>query len=233
MTRLLYMDDSYLKEWDTNILETEGSSVVLEETAFYPRGGGQPSDTGTITANGIDYRVLEVKKEDGKIRHKLDKGGASGIAHCRIDWDHRYKIMRMHTASHLIATILNQKTGALITGNQLGEEKSRIDFSTEEYSPELMQEVIKSANALIKEGTPVKWYYLSREEAMKIPGIVKLADKLPPSIQTLRIVEIEGIDKQADGGTHVRNISEIGSIELIKTENKGKNNRRMYFRLNP
>ncbi len=227
------MDDAYLREWTAKVLESVGEKVVLDRTAFYPRGGGQPSDTGKINEDGEEYNVLEVKKENGRIVHILDRTGPSRgeEVRCTLDWDRRYTLMRMHTAAHLLSALINKRTGAMITGNQLGTEKSRIDFSLEEYSPELLASIVKEANELISKGAEVKVYYLPREEALRIPGIVKLADKLPPNVSRLRIVEIEGIDTQADGGTHVKNIREIGNIVVLKTENKGKNNRRLYFGL--
>jgi Ser-tRNA(Ala) deacylase AlaX len=139
----------------------------------------------------------------------------------------------MHTACHIISAILFRDRKSLITGNKIDVERSRVDFNLEKMDRELIEGVIEKANRVIKRNLPVKVYYLPREEAMKIPGIVKLASKLPPSIRELRIVEIEGIDIQADGGPHVRNTSEIGDVILLKTENKGKNNRRLYFTLEP
>jgi Ser-tRNA(Ala) deacylase AlaX len=139
--------------------------------------------------------------------------------------------MCSHTAAHALAAILERETGALITGNQLEEDKVRFDFNLENFSRELFQTYIDKVNELFKKDMPVKWYELPREEAIKIPGMTKLANALPPNIPVLRIVEIQGLDKQADGGTHVKNLKEVGAIEMIKAKNKGKNNRRVYFRV--
>lgn len=139
--------------------------------------------------------------------------------------------MRSHTAAHVFASLLCIGTGALITGNQLEEEKVRFDFSLEEYNPEILGKYLDRANQLFRKGIPVRIYELPKEEALKIPGIVKMAEALPPDIPKLRIVEIEGVDKQADGGTHVKNLSEVGQIKLLKTQNKGRNNRRVYFNI--
>jgi Ser-tRNA(Ala) deacylase AlaX len=127
--------------------------------------------------------------------------------------------------------MLNQGTGALITGNQIEEDHVRFDFSLEKFDRSVLEAYLDKANTLFCTDVPVKWYELPREEAMKIPGVVKMAGAFPPDIPVLRIVEIVGVDRQADGGTHVRNLREVGKVELIKTENKGKNNRRIYFRL--
>ncbi|TRO47225.1 alanyl-tRNA editing protein, partial [Candidatus Bathyarchaeota archaeon] len=136
-----------------------------------------------------------------------------------------------HTAAHVLAALLNRGTGALITGNQLSEEKVRFDFNLQKFDKNLLQEYLIKANNLFGTDIPVKSYNLPRDEALKIPGIIKMAAAYPPNLPTLRIVEIEGLDKQADGGTHVKNLKEIGKITLIKTENKGKNNIRIYFKL--
>ena len=139
--------------------------------------------------------------------------------------------MRYHTAAHAVASVINAKTGALITGNNLEPEKGRIDFSLEEMDRDLIVDCVAETNKKLAENREVKIYYLPREEAFKIPGIVKLAKVLPPSVQNLRIVEIDGLDIQADGGCHVKNSSEIGKLEIQKLENKGKDNRRLYFTL--
>ena len=139
--------------------------------------------------------------------------------------------MRSHSAAHVLAALINKGTGALITGNQLGEDHIRFDFSLQKFDRTLLEEYLTKANKLFSIDIPIKWYNLPREEAMKIPGIIKMAGAFPPNIPTLRIVEIIGIDKQADGGTHVKNLKEIGKLKLIKTKNKGKNNKRVYLKL--
>jgi len=138
--------------------------------------------------------------------------------------------MKLHTAAHIISAILYKEYGTLITGGNISEEYARDDFNLpSENWKEIVNDTIKKANSIVEEGRNVKIYFLKREEAFKIPGIVKLAEKMPPNVDILRIVEIEGIDIQADGGPHVKNTKEIGRIKLIKAENKGKNNRRIYY----
>tara|TARA_Y100000310_G_scaffold345268_1_gene463242 strand:- start:2290 stop:2997 length:708 start_codon:yes stop_codon:yes gene_type:complete len=232
MKGALYMDDSYLKEFNSKVVSVKGGKyIVLEETAFYPVGGGQPCDTGVLVKGDKKFKVVFVGKFDGKISHEVSEIGleegdsVKGV----IDWDKRYKYMRMHTACHLISAIFHNKAGAMITGGQIDLEKSRVDFSLENFDREKMQEFIDLANQIIEKDLPVKFYYKDREEAMKIPGMVKLAGALPPSVTELRIVEIEGVDTQADGGCHVKSLKEIGRIELVSVDNKGKNNRRVYF----
>lgn len=233
MTELLYMDDSYLREFDAKIIEVLGDSVVLDRTVFHPRGGGLPEDIGVLIRNGEEFKVVQVLSEDGKVLHnapghRLNVGDrVRGI----LDWNRRYMIMRMHTAIHALAAVFNKRTGALITGNQVNIDKSRLDMSLEKLDRILIDDVFKETNKELAVGRPVKIYCLPREEALKIPGVIKLAEAAPPNVEKLRIVEIEGLDIQADGGPHVSNTKEVGELVLLKIENKGRNNRRVYFTL--
>ena len=232
MENALYMNDSYLKEFSATIESVKDNKfIVLDKTAFYPSGGGQPHDTGVIICNDEDYPVIYVGKFSGEISHEVAKSGlkVGDKLIGKINWDRRYKFMRMHTAAHLVSSIFHNKMGALITGNQIDEEKTRIDFNMENFDREKILEYIGVSNELIKQDLPVKVYFLPREQAMKIQGVVKLAGALPPEVSELRIVEIPGIDLQADGGTHVKSLAEIGTIEFVKAENKGKDNRRVYY----
>lgn len=229
MTEKLYWQDSYLKEFDAEVKAVEGEKVILDKTAFYPRSGGQPGDRGEI--NGI--KVVDTFYENGEIVHLMPGHNLSvgTIVHGKIDWDRRYRLMRMHTAAHVISQVMYNETGALITGNQLDVDKSRIDYNLEEFDREKMIECIQKANEIIEKNLPVKTYFLKREEALKIPQITKLAIAKLPNEDVLRIVEIVGFDIQADGGTHVKSLKEVGKIVLLKMENKGKSNRRLYYTL--
>lgn len=234
MDGALYMHDSYLKEFEANIVSVkDGKYVVLDKTAFYPTGGGQPADTGALLCNGEEYPVVFVGKFDGKVSHEIAKQGLKEGDKVvgKINWDRRYMLMRMHTAAHLLCSIFHNKSGALITGNQLETDKSRIDFALDNYDPERIKEYVALANTIIQKDLPVSVAFMPREEALKISGMVKLAGALPPDVKELRIVSIEGVDTQADGGTHVNSLKEIGSIEFLRAENRGKNNRRVYYRV--
>ena len=236
MTRALYLEDSYLKECDAVVTSVnEGKYIVLDQTIFYPKGGGQPCDTGRIISGNEVYNVVYVGKFSGEISHEVDRLGlkAGDKVRCVLDWDRRYKLMRSHTAAHLFASLLCNGTGALVTGNQLETDKIRFDFSLEQFNPEILEKYVAKTNELLKKDTPVRSFELPKEEALKIPGVVKMAEAFPPDIPRLRIVELVDLDKQADGGTHVKNLKEVGQIKLLKTENKGKNNRRIYFALTP
>lgn len=234
VTKALYLEDSYLKECDATVVSVkDGKYVILDQTIFYPKGGGQPWDTGKMMKGDEAYEVVYVGKFSGETSHEVDQPSLreGDKVHCILDWQRRYKLMRSHTAAHVFASLLCNGTGALVTGNQLGVEKVRFDFSLESYDREMVQKYIDKANELFRKDIPVKWYELPKEEALKIPGVIKMAEALPPDIPKLRIVEIVGVDKQADGGTHVKNLREVGQIKLLKTENKGKHNRRVYFKL--
>ena len=232
--KTLYMDNMELKEWTTKVKSIEEEYVELEETAFYPESGGVASDTGIIknVNDNKEYSMTKSVKRDGKIlnhigHHNLKVGDEIKAT---LDWQRRYKLMRMHTAAHLLSALFHE-LGAKITGNNIDVEKGRMDFSIEDFNRELIEKKVEEANNLIEKGAEVKTNYMSREEALKIPSMVKLAGTLPPNIDTLRIVTIEGIDEQADGGCHVKNIKEIGKIILGKLDNKGAKNRRLSYTL--
>jgi len=229
MTRKLFWEDAYIREFDATVNSVDGNQVVLDQTAFNARGGGLLGDTGTL--NGA--KVIDtIKAGEDSIAHVLETAStlvAGDSVHGVLDWDRRHRIMRMHTSAHLLSSIFNKKTGALITGNQIEPDKSRIDFSLDDFDREEMLTSCQEANEAIAKNPPVKTYFMKREEALKIPGITKLASVMPPDVEDLRIVEIEGYDLQADGGVHVKNLGEVGKIEPLKFENKGKSNRRMYF----
>lgn len=236
MAKALFLEDSYLRECESTVLSVmDNKFIVLDQTVFYAKGGGQPNDMGTMIRGSEVFNVVYVGKFSGEISHEVDRAGlqVGDRVHCVLNWERRYKLMRSHTAAHVVAALLNKGTGALITGNQLDVDQVRFDFSLEKFDREILEQYLAEANKLLGTEIAVKWYELPREEALKIPGVVKMAQAFPPDLPTLRIVEIVGVDKQADGGTHVRNLREVGKVELIKTENKGKNNRRVYFKLSP
>ena len=232
MDRPLYMDDSYRREFTATITNVTDGRVELNTTAFYPTGGGVLGDTGHLIKDTMTIPVLSVHKEDGRILHEtgnadLDVGTqVQGV----IDWERRYRLMRMHTAAHLISALFHTH-GAKITGNAIELERSRIDFSLESFDRALIEARVDEANKLIEKGADVTVSYLKREEALKHTNLVKLAGAMPPEVDELRIVTIEGIDEQADGGCHVRNIQEIGTITIEKLENKGKGRKRLYYQI--
>ncbi|HZY46813.1 MAG TPA: alanyl-tRNA editing protein [Candidatus Bathyarchaeia archaeon] len=230
MTRKLYWEEPYSKNFVAKVVSTEGQRVVLDQTLFYPRGGGVACDTGTINTS----RVLETTKSAENIVHSLDSPATLQVGdevRGLVDWERRHRLMRMHTAGHLLSSVLYSRANCRITGNQIDVDRSRMDFNLEAFDRGQIEGYVAEANELIRKDAPVKTYFLKREEALKLPDMVKLAEAAPPAEAQLRIVEIEGIDRQADGGLHVSHLREIGQIQLLKLENKGKTNRRLYYDL--
>ncbi|MEM2090063.1 MAG: alanyl-tRNA editing protein [Candidatus Pacearchaeota archaeon] len=234
-TEALYLEDSYLKEWQAQVIEVFGDKqqfVVLDKTAFYPKGGGQLNDKGKIIRdNNEEFEVINVENSNGKIVHEVNKPGlkVGDKVFCILDWQRRYKMMRMHTAAHIISGIIEQESGALISGNQLDLDKSRIDFSLEIFDKEKLKEYIEKAKEIVSKDLKVKVYFLPYDEAIKQKELFKLLKGFDKVVEQIRIVEIEGFQKQADGGTHVAKTSEIGKIIFLGAENKGAKKRRIYF----
>jgi Ser-tRNA(Ala) deacylase AlaX len=228
LTRKLFWEDMYMREFEASVESVDGNRVVLDQTAFNPRGGGLVSDTGRL--NGVT--VIEAIKEGDSVLHLLEAPAGIRVGdrvHGVLDWERRHRIMRMHTTAHILSSVVNGMTGALITGNQISPDESRVDFNLESFDKEKMSLYIEKVNEAVERGLEVRTYFMKRDEAMSVPGLVKLAKAAPPALDTLRIVEIGDVDTQADGGVHVRNTKEIGTVVGLRTENKGKNNRRMYF----
>lgn len=228
MTRKLYWEQPYSREFSGNVVSIDGLKVELDQTLFYPRGGGVSFDTGVL--GGI--KVVETIKEGDKIQHVLESTpsfnpGQTVTGH--VDWDRRHRLMRMHTAGHLLSALFYSRANCRITGNQIDVDRSRMDFNLESFDRSQIETFVEEGNRLISNDAPVRTYFLDRQEALKLPEMVKLAEAAPPSDDKLRIVEIAGIDRQADGGLHVAHLKEIGRIQLLKLENKGKTNRRLYY----
>jgi len=229
----LYLNDCYLKEFEATVeAVADDRFVILDKTAFYPNAGGQPNDLGVLIRDGSEYPVVYVRKADDRISHEMADLGLMVGDHVtgRIDWDRRYLFMRSHTACHVLSAVINKEAGALITGNQIGEAKTRVDFSLTDFDRSQIKSFEEKTNEIIDQEIPVEIKILPAKEALKMPSIVKLKMDLP-EMEEIRIIDIVGFDEQACGGTHVRNTGEIGRIEVVKAENKGKNNRRIYFRL--
>jgi misacylated tRNA(Ala) deacylase len=235
VTELLYATEAYLKEVDAVVQEIRDGAVVLDRTVFYATGGGQPHDTGTLTWTTRDgqqhaCRVVEVRKQGPDVLHKIDGDAPppGTSVHGQIDWDRRYALMRHHTALHSMSGVIYRLHNALVTGGQMYVDRARMDFALEDLSPEKLQAIEDETNRLMGEGHPVHVKVLPREEAFQIPDLIRTnINLLPESIQEVRIIDIEGIDQQADGGTHVANTREVGRVRITKTENKGRINKRL------
>lgn len=228
-----------VRSFETTITSLkDGKFIGLEKTYFYPRGGGQPHDEGILIApNGTEYPIVFVGKFDGAVSHEVDATGKPPLevgmrVRCIIDDARRSHLMRLHTAAHIVSAVIAGKTGANITGNQLALEKVRIDFSTPDFDPEAFAAYIEEANEVMSKEMDVVTSEISHEKMDADPSLSKLAKGFPAHIKHVRIVDIgNGYDKQACGGTHVSNTKHIGRVELLKVENKGAKNRRVYFKL--
>jgi misacylated tRNA(Ala) deacylase len=230
--RALYLDDCYKREFRSTVEDAAGERIILDETAFYPRSGGQPSDQGFLLRGDEEFRVLQVEPSGGRIVHIVDRAGLQpgDSIHAALDWERRHHLMRSHTACHILSAVIFQETGAKITGNQIDLTSSRVDFSLESFDKARMGEYVEMANRIAKEDHSVVIGTLTRAEALALPDLVRLDKDLPES-EAIRVVKIEGVDMQACGGTHVLGTGEIGMIKMIKAENKGRANRRVYFAL--
>jgi misacylated tRNA(Ala) deacylase len=239
MTELLYQTDSYLKEFDATVtaVDTDARTVVFDRSAFYPGGGGQPNDIGQLTSvNGTGFPVTKVKKQGADVLHFL--GGEEPLpqvgetVHGQLDWDRRYKLMRTHTALHVLCGTVFRDYGALVTGGNMEPGKGRMDFEFERLQGELVGEIETAVNKEAQAGHDVRVKILPREEAFQIPDLIRTKiNLLPEGITEVRTVEIVGLDLQADGGTHVKNTSEVGQIKVVDYKSKGAINKRIYIEL--
>lgn len=236
LTELLYLRDSYAKDFEAEVAFSEGVEIELDRTIFYPVGGGQPTDQGTLQAGTKTWNVLEVHRKAGKILHKLDSEvppiGSRIIGH--IDWNRRYSIMRYHTALHVLSKVIYDFFESEVSGNQIYPNRARMDFTLDQLSPERLQTILESTHRVINEARPIKILFLPREEAAKVLDLKRTRlDLIPKSVTEIRIIDIKGYDREACGGTHVKNTSEIGHLTVTKTLSKGKLNKRIEFTLSP
>jgi misacylated tRNA(Ala) deacylase len=229
-----------MREFEAKVTRVEDTKVFLDQTAFHPRpSGGLDADRGyLVLPDGRQLEVIDVVEEGGDVAHIVSEtaGLAVGVkVKGIINWERRYRMMRLHTASHVIAAVLYRRYGALVTGGHITPEMGRDDFDlagVEDWRKAL-EEAVREANEIVKRCIEVKVYWLPREQALRIPGVVKLAQKLPPEVRELRIVEIPGVDVQADGGPHVRNTCEVGEIRIVKMESRGRRKKRLYYTVAP
>ena len=236
MTEQLYQVDIYVREFDGVVAATEGRSVALDRTAFYPGGGGQPGDVGTLTWEDSSARVVKVKRQGGQVWHTLDGEPPPQGATVRgaLEWERRYQLMRTHTALHALCGVVWRDYGASVTGGNMEPLKGRMDFEFETMRKELVAEIEASVNAEIAKEHDVRTAILPREEAFQIPDLIRTKiNLLPPQIQEVRTVEIVGLDLQADGGTHVANTREVGQVRVVDYKSKGAINKRIYIELEP
>jgi len=230
MTEALYHTDAYLKEFDATVVAVDGNQVALDRTAFYPGGGGQPNDIGWLSAGDQTWTVTKVGKQGAVIWHELDREApAVGTrVQGKIDWDRRYQLMRTHTAMHILCGVIFRDYGASVTGGNMEPLKGRMDFEFETMRQEFVKQIEEKINVEIAKARPTRVKILPRDEAFRIPDLIRTKiNLLPEGIAEIRTIEIEGLDLQADGGTHVANTSEVGHIRVTDYKSKGKINKRI------
>jgi misacylated tRNA(Ala) deacylase len=234
MSDLLFLQDAYLKEFSATVIEQIDGGVVLDRTAFYPGGGGQPCDFGTFNADGASWQVTSVKRVGGKPVHYLDRQPPSmGTAVTGyLDWDRRYRLMRTHTAMHILCGVVWRDYSASVTGGNMDPLEGRMDFEFETMRQELVAAIEQAVNQEVNASRPINVAILPRQEAFQIPDLIRTKiNLLPEGIKEIRTVELVGLDLQADGGTHVNNTSEVGRIRVTNYKSKGRVNKRIYVEL--
>jgi misacylated tRNA(Ala) deacylase len=235
VTRELFLEDSYRREFRAGVRKIDGREVVLEETAFFPGGGGQPADKGSLGIGPVNAAVVDARREGGGIVHVLDRAIPDTVKELEgeLDWERRYAHMRYHTALHVLSGVIWKAFDAKVTGGQMRTDRARMDFSFPgEWTAEVVGEIERLTNEALAEGRPVRVYGLPREEALENPDLIRTQVNLVPErVETVRIVEIENLDTQADGGTHVANTREVGEIEITAHKSKGRQNKRVEFSL--
>ena len=235
MTEPLYAEDAYLSSCEATVVDVRDEGVILDRTVFYPRGGGQPGDTGVLRWDGGLARVVDTVKLGGDIVHQLE-GDRPLVGHgvtAEIDWGRRHLLMRTHTALHSLSGVIFRAYGAKVTGGNMDDTGSaRMDFELDGMSQEMGQEIEATLNQELAMDRRVHVTFLSRSEALSDPDLIRTkVNLIPDDVDPIRVIDIEGIDKQADGGTHVRSTGEIGVVRVVKTESKGKAFKRMRIQL--
>jgi len=232
VTELLYLRDAYLQEFDAVVVDRDagGSRVVLDRTAFYPTGGGQPHDTGTLG----EARVVDVRKEGNVVWHVLDGPlpAAGDEVRGTVDWARRHELMRTHSAMHVLCGVIWNEWGKAVTGGNMEPLEARMDFEFDPLPEGFAARVADLVNDEIAADRPIAVTFLPRDTAIEDADLIRTkVNLIPESVSDIRVVDIVGLDKQADGGTHVRSTAEIGRFEVVKTESKGKGNKRIRVRI--
>ena len=231
MTEAIFHHDAYVRTFNARVTASDGDTIVLDRTAFFPGGGGQPCDVGTLACeSGIERRVVGVRRRDGEIWHELDgtPPAVGEAAMGTLDWRHRHQLMRTHTALHVLCGVIWRDFGAHVTGGNMTPLAARMDFELERMSADFAERVEELANAEVALGREISVRFLPREEAMAHPDLIRTRiSLLPEGVQEVRVVDITGLDVQADGGTHVADTSEVGRIRVVGHESKGRINKRL------
>lgn len=228
--------DAYLAEAEGKVLEMADGGIYLDRTVFYARGGGQPGDIGVIRWDGGEVEVLDTIRRDGKAFHLVGEGvvlpDPAMPVHGLIDWERRYRTMRTHTALLALSGVIFRDFGAKVTGGNMEPGMARMDFELDGISVELGQQVERKLNEELTKGYPTDVIFMARQEALKDPDLIRTKVNLIPEwVEEIRVIDIVGLDRQADGGTHVASTLEVGEVKVVKTESKGKANKRMRIEL--
>jgi misacylated tRNA(Ala) deacylase len=234
VTEELFATDAYVRSCEATVQETGDEGVALDRTVFYARSGGQPGDTGVLRWDGGELHVLDTVKRGGRLLHEVDgePPDVGTTVTAEIDWDRRHTLMRTHTALHALSAIVFRDYDVKVTGGNMEPGVARMDFELESIDAEFGREVEDKLNAELTADRPVRVSFLPRAEALADPDLIRTkVNLIPESVDPIRVIEIEGLDKQADGGTHVRSTAEVGHVRVAKTENKGKAFKRMRIEL--
>ena len=234
MTEMLYLTDAYVQNFAATVVAQIEGGVVLDRTAFYPGGGGQPCDFGSLSADGQIWNVSKVKKVSGKVVHFIEGElpAVNTAVTGQLDWERRYQLMRTHTAMHILCGVVWRDYEAQVTGGNMDPLKGRMDFEFETMRQELVAEIETAVNKEVVAARDTQVKILPREEAFQIPDLIRTKiNLLPEGIKEVRTVELVGLDLQADGGTHVKNTSEVGTMRIVNYKSKGKINKRIYVEL--
>ncbi len=236
MVRPTYLAEAYRDRIATRVVASGPEGLVCEDTVFHPAGGGQPGDSGRARLDGTERRIETSEEFEGGVRHRWAPEGAGEVpagtpVELEIDWERRYRFMRYHTALHVLSGVVYARFGSGITGNQIAEDRARMDFSLPDFSRPLAEELIAATNAVAARGHPVEVRFATAAELAARPDWVRVAEGKIAVGNEVRLIDIVGFDVQADGGTHVRSTSEVGTISLDRIENKGARNKRLYLQL--
>ncbi len=236
MTTLLYHEDSYLQQMAATVTQVLDGRAELDRTIFYAQSGGQPADQGSITWDGGQARVVDVRREGATVWHQIegDTPKPGTRVQGTLNWDRRYALMRAHTALHILCGVIWRDYGAPVTGGSMEPGKARMDFELERMSADFAEDIEARANAEIAADREIRVRILLRADAFAIPDLIRTkVNLLPEGIVEIRVVEIAGLDLQADGGTHVARTSEVGRIRVIGHESKGRINKRLRLVIEP
>jgi misacylated tRNA(Ala) deacylase len=229
-TELLFLHDAYLTSARGAVTAVDGARIALDRTVFYPTGGGQPHDTGTVRWDGGEARVVEVRKQGADTWHTLDgePPPVGADVEGEVDWDRRHRLMRTHTALHVLCGVIWNEWGVPVTGGNMEPLAARMDFELSPTPDDFGARVDELVAAEIAADRPIEVSFVPRSEAVLDEALIRTKVSLvPDSVSEIRVVDIVGLDKQADGGTHVRSTAEVGAVRVVKTESKGKGNKRV------